>query len=258
MLARDFMSRALLIGALCGALVLPACSNHSDEGASACVRGADEASRVETARALVTVDASNFRTLINYWAEDVVHREPVLTNTGRAEVAEYFAAMYSGSSYGFPPDRRVVVRDELYQSQQDGGMTYMATVQWSGTFGNEFFLQNGMSIVKFRPGEGCPYYQRDYVNEGDTWWNVPAFKPQVELLRNMYISIFGLSLRCFDDDADGYAKYSSSAGCPLSGLDCNDFVPEINPAAMEIPGNGIDEDCDVATPFADPASQDFQ
>jgi hypothetical protein len=252
------MSRALVIAAIYGALLVSACSDQSNEGADACVRGADEASRLETARALVTVDASSLPSLINYWAEDVVHREPVLTNTGRAEVAEYFAAMFSGSSYGFPQDRHVVIKDELYHSQQDGGMTYMATVQWSGTFGNEFFLQRGMSIIKFRPGEGCPSYQRDYFNEGDTWWNVPAFKPDIALFRNMYISLFGLSVRCFDDDADGYAKYATSVGCPLSGLDCNDFVPEINPAAMEIPGNGIDEDCNVTTPFADPASQGFQ
>lgn len=252
------MKRALVIAVICGAHLVSACSDHSHEGISACSRGADELSRVETARSLVTVDAANFRTLIDYWAEDVVHREPVLTNTGRVEVAEYFAAMFSGSSYGFPTDRRVVIRDEVYKSQQDGSMTYMATVQWSGTAGNDFFLQDGMSIIKFRPGEGCPSYQRDYYTEGDSWWNIPAFKPGIEGFRNLYIAIFGLSLRCFDDDADGYAKYSGSLGCPLPGRDCNDFVPEINPAAMEIPGNGIDEDCDVATPFADPASQGFQ
>ena len=164
------MNRALVITAICGALVISACSDHSQDGVIACSRGADESSRVETARVLVTVDASNFRTLIDYWAQDVVHREPMLTNTGRAEIEEYFAAMFSGSSYGFPPDRRVVVRDEVYKSQQDGGMTYMATVQWSGTAGNDFFLQDGMSIIKFRPGEGCPSYQRDYFTEGDSWW----------------------------------------------------------------------------------------
>jgi len=256
---RQLMSRAPVIAMMCGLLLVSACSEQSNSGgAYACVRGADEASRVETARALVTVDASNFRTLVDYWAEDVVHREPVLTNTGRGEVAEYFAAMFSGSSYGFPSDRQVSISDELFMSQRGGGMTYMATVQWSGTFGNEFFLQNGMSIVKFRPGEGCASFQRDYYTEGDTWWNIPAFKPQVEGLRNMYISIFGLSQRCFDDDVDGYAKYAPSAGCPASGVDCNDFVPEINPAAMEIPGNNIDDDCDITTPFADPASQGFQ
>lgn len=254
------MHRLPVIAAICGVFIASACSDHSNsnQGVHACLRGADEASRVETARALVSAEASNYSSLTNYWAEDVVHREPVLTNTGRAEVAEYFEAMFSGSSYGFPADRRVVITNELFTSQPDGGMTYMATVQWSGTFGNEFFLQNGMSIVKFRPGEGCAAYQRDYYSEGDTWWNIPAFKPQVDLMRNMYIAIFGLTGRCFDADADGFTKYSASLGCPTSGLDCNDFVPGINPAAMEIPGNGIDEDCDVATPFADPAGQDFQ
>lgn len=42
--------------------------------------------------------------------------------------------------------------------------------------------------------------------------------------------------RLQDQDGDGY---SGSFG----GADCNDRDPRINPAAAEIPGNGVDEDC---------------
>ncbi len=258
------MGRVLTIGAIWLSVLLFGCSDGSDNGsdnvAVSCSLAADEASRVQTARALVTVDASNYESLIGYWAEDVVYRESVLTNSGREEMLEYLSAMFSGSAYGFPLDRQVVIKDELYHTQADGNMSYMATVEWSGTFGSEFFRQTGMSIVKFRPGEGCAYYHRDYSSEGDTWWNIPDFKPDVNFLRNMYITIFSLAGRCFDDDGDGYAKYSASSGCPNSGLDCNDFVPGINPGAMEIPGNGIDEDCAPLTPIdtADLELQSYQ
>ena len=223
-----------------------------------CSRAADETSRVETARALVTLNASNYLSRINYWAEDVVYREPVWTNTGRAELLDYLSAVFAGTAYGFPADRQVVIKDELYNTHpEDGSMTYMATVEWSGTFGTEFFTQTGMSILKFRPGEGCPNYHRDYSTEGDTWWNIPAEKSDVSVFRNIYIGQFGLGGRCFDDDGDGYTKYSSATGCPNPGVDCNDFVPAINPGAEEVPGDGIDQDCDPVTPSGstDPALQ---
>ena len=226
-----------------------------------CSRAADEGSRVETARALVTLNASNYLSRINYWAEDIVYKEPVWTNSGRAELLDYLSAVFAGTDYGFPADRQVVIKDELYNTLPDGSMTYMATVEWSGTFGSKFFTQAGMSILKFRPGEGCPNYHRDYTTEGDTWWNIPAEKADVNAFRSVYISLFELTGRCFDDDGDDYTKYAVATGCPnTTAVDCNDFVPGINPGAMEIPGDGIDQDCNPVTPTgsADPALQIYQ
>lgn len=217
-----------------------------------CDRAADEATRAATARALVDVEADNYESVINYWAEDIIYKEPVLTNSGRQEMLDYLAAVFGGSYYGFPSDKAVTVKDELIKTHPDDSATYIATMEWSATLGTAFYIQTGMSIIKFRPGEGCPYYQRDYFTEGDTWWNLPPWQPDVMVSRTAYILLFGLSGRCFDGDGDGYTKYEAATGCPYSGLDCNDFVAEINPGATEILENGIDDDCSFLTPDAPP------
>ncbi len=56
-----------------------------------------------------------------------------------------------------------------------------------------------------------------------------------------------------DDDGDGYgltAEPLQACGCPpgyaANGGDCHDNDPGIHPAAADIPGNGIDEDCSGA------------
>jgi hypothetical protein len=58
----------------------------------------------------------------------------------------------------------------------------------------------------------------------------------------------GLTGKCIDDDGDGYTRYIAAAGCPHgTTLDCNDYDAAVNPEADEVPGNGIDDDCNPAT-----------
>ncbi len=253
------MKKAYGISTLCTLLLLLLTGPALAQPFSGCGRTADEATRVETARSLLKVndrpgDVDHYDTVINYWAEDVTYIEPIFTNTGRDEMYDYLKKMFGGTIYGFPDDKELEIKEEVYQTYPDDSMTYMATVQWSGTFGSEYYFQTGMSIIKFQPGEGCPSYHRDYYSEGDTWFNVPGVYNTTitKICRNFYISMFDLTDRCFDEDGDGYSKYVSSTGCANRGLDCNDFVPGINPGATEILGNGIDDDCNPYTPDSGP------
>lgn len=249
------MKKAYAISIFCTLLVLFMAGSALAQIVPGCARDADETTRVETARAVLELTAGNYASVINYWADDILYKDPFLTNNGRQEMLDYLDGYYSGSVYGWPTDRVVTIKDELTKTHPDGSMTYLATIQWTGTSPVGFYFQTGMSIIKFRPGEGCPYYHRDYWSEGDIWYQVPAWKPEMDVMRGVYIEIMQLTGRCFDDDQDGYTKYAQALGCPHAGLDCNDFVPEINPGATEIPGNGIDEDCKITTPsWGTPAS----
>ncbi len=53
---------------------------------------------------------------------------------------------------------------------------------------------------------------------------------------------------CVDNDGDGYGNPGDSS-CPSGGAtDCNDGNAAVNPGAVEVPGNGLDDDCNPGTP----------
>lgn len=228
------------------------CANTLDPQ-RCCDRAADEGTRVETARAILRVNAQTYRTVINYWAvngsgedgtgeDGAVYEETTLRNYTRQEMWEYLNRVFQWSS-----DMELVTMDELWETHSDGSMTYMVVNKWFGTTMGGYYEQPGISIVKFRPGEGCAAYQRDYFSEGDTWWGMSFSQDMVRAKRETVITELGLNTRCVDDDGDGYTKYLAAAGCPNEGLDCDDYHDTVNPGATEIPGNGLDDDCNPAT-----------
>ena len=59
---------------------------------------------------------------------------------------------------------------------------------------------------------------------------------------------------CNDVDGDGYGS-PGVIECPFPQEDCDDADPGVNPGAAEVPGNGVDDDCDPGTPlWGTPAS----
>jgi len=116
------MKKAFVISALCALLFLFLAGSALAQIVSGCARTADEATRLETARAVVTVNAANYESLINHWAEDVIYKEPVLTNSGRQEMLDYLAAVFGGTAYGFPDDKAVTIN--VRSNDITGGRTF--------------------------------------------------------------------------------------------------------------------------------------
>ncbi len=236
--------------------------------ANCCDRAADEATRVETARRILMVhartagdppaaeDDSHYHIAINSWAvngsgedldsnEDIpaVYQESSLSNLTRQEMWDYLDNIFAWSS-----DMELIIYDEVWETHPDDSMTYMLLNKWFGSTAAGYYEQPGISIVKFRPGEGCASYQRDFFSEGDTYWGMGFSQAMVSDNRNTVITELGLTGKCVDDDGDGYTKYEAATGCANEGLDCDDYHADVNPGATEIPGNGIDDDCDPGTP----------
>lgn len=220
---------------------LPAQSQWTHPPTDQCELGYDtDLDRVERAREILKVNAGNYTQVIDYWSIDTVYKEAVVTNDSRQEMLDYLDLIFAWSS-----DMVLEIQDEIWAYDANGDFVYTAVNQWYGTWdGYTEYVQDGMSIVKFRPEEGCAYYQRDYFTEGDTWIGIPEVTDLIIMMRETYLGIVQKTDECFDYDGDEYSKYLTT-GCTYSGVrDCNDFDPDVNPGAAEVLGNGIDDNCD--------------
>jgi len=202
-----------------------------------CDRPATEDARVETARRIVTPNANDWDEVICWCAEDIQYSETVARLDGRQAFGDYLQANFENSS-----DQETVIQEEVYNTVDDE-FVYTATWIMTGNYDGFPYQVPGVSFIKFRAGEGCPYYARDYFTEGDIWVNVKPVTTLIKQMREEYLRLVGLEDVCYDDDGDGYGFYACST-CPVpEERDCYDQDPAVNPGAAEVCGNGIDDNC---------------
>ncbi len=94
-----------------------------------------------------------------------------------------------------------------------------------------------------RDGDGDGYSP----NQGDCSDSDPDVYPNApELCDGKDNDCNGIADDTCDNDHDGYA-ISAGGMNNLPGGDCNDQDPLVNPGAMEVPGDGVDNNCDGQT-----------
>jgi len=99
---------------------------------------------------------------------------------------------------------------------------------------NPFLLEKAEQCAALY-GRNPTFVHVDFYEVGDLFDTVDALN--------------GFPVACVDGDGDGYGS-PASPGCAHFELDCDDTNGSVHPDATEIPGNGIDDDCNAATPGA--------
>ena len=89
-------------------------------------------------------------------------------------------------------------------------------------------------------------FARDPVNGVDSRPNAPGLAvlaPRLGQAVTDALAVAAGGEPCSDADGDGYGAPSVPA-CLREGADCNDAAPDVNPGALEVCGNRVDENCD--------------
>ena len=133
---------------------------------------------------------------------------------------------------------------------------------------NNYFIENFSSALHWRTPEGLPVDADadhnghismvegfNFASDNDPSSEIPQYDDNGDgmghaaPIPNGGDGTFGagvyLTVLCHDLDEDGYGDPASSA-CTHPEQDCDDGNPNVNPGHAEVPGNGLDDDCDGA------------
>ena len=142
--------------------------------------------RLNVGRALVEINAANWQSLLQYYADDYQYYDPIVYIDGFEELVPFFARLFASS-----PDLVTTVEDEMLI-----GNVYTATWTMEGKFDGVPYEAKGMSILKFDPWSTQAYYSRDYYSEADIMATIPVLFPAVEQFRIFYKCVVDPAFIC--------------------------------------------------------------